>query len=137
MKKKVLTVGVFDLLHWGHFELFRRVRELAGDDGEVIVAVQKDEVVTKYKPEANLVYDWATRVKMIGALRYVDKVVPYMDIDTSIKDIDFDVWAIGGDQNHDGFKRAIKWCLENGKDIVRLNRTDGISSSQLRTGVLR
>lgn len=137
MNKKVLTVGVFDLLHWGHFELFRRVRELAGDDGEVIVAVQKDEVVTKYKPEANLVYDWATRVKMIGALRYVDKVVPYMDIDTSIKDIDFDVWAIGGDQNHDGFKRAIKWCLENGKDIVRLNRTDGISSSQLRTGVLR
>ena len=117
--------------------MFRRVRELAGDDGEVIVAVQKDEVVTKYKPEANLVYDWATRVKMIGALRYVDKVVPYMDIDTSIKDIDFDVWAIGGDQNHDGFKRAIKWCLENGKDIVRLNRTDGISSSQLRTGVLR
>ena len=135
--KKVLTVGVFDLLHWGHFELFRKTRELAGEDGEVIVAVQKDEVVTKYKPQADLVYDWAMRVKMIGALRYVDKVVPYTDIDTSIKEIDFDVWAIGGDQQHDGFRRAVQWCQENGKEIVRLNRTDGISSSQLRAGGLK
>lgn len=132
--KRVLTVGVFDLLHWGHFELFRKVRELAGADGEVIVAVQEDAFVAKYKPDARLVYDWATRTKMISALRYVDKVVSYTDVDVSIMNIDFDVWAIGGDQQHDGFMRAIKWCLSNGKQVVRLNRTDGISSSQLRAG---
>ena len=135
--KKILTVGVFDLLHWGHFELFRKTRELVGNDGEVIVAIQKDEYVTRYKPNAKLMYDWDVRAKMIGALRYVGKVISYTDIDTSIKDIDFDLWAIGGDQNHDGFKRAIKWCVDNGKEVVRLNRTDGISSSQLRAEGLK
>lgn len=132
MKKTVLTVGVYDLLHFGHFELFRRARELAGPDGALTVAVQIDEVVTKYKPQTKLVYDWDKRVKMISALRYVDKVVPYDDIDTSIKSIDFDIFAIGGDQVHAGFQRAVKWCEENGKQVIRLSRTEGISSSQLR-----
>lgn len=130
----VLTVGVFDLLHWGHFELFRRAKELAGEGGKLTVAVQEDAIVTKYKPEAKLVYDWHKRVKMIGALRYVDKVVPYTDIDESIKCIDFDVFAIGGDQTHAGFQRAVKWCEENGKRVVRLGRTGGISSSEIRKG---
>ena len=30
--KKVLTVGVYDLLHYGHFELFRRAKEIAGEE---------------------------------------------------------------------------------------------------------
>lgn len=135
--KNVLTVGVFDLLHFGHFELFRRCKELAGEEGALVVAVQKDDVVAKYKPQAKLVYDWETRVKMIQALRYVDRVVPYTDIDVSIKDIDFDIWAIGGDQTHAGFLRAAKWAESRGKRVVRLSRTEGISSSQIRAGGIK
>lgn len=130
--KTVLTVGVFDLLHYGHFELFRRAKELAGKDGKLTVAIQEDEYVTKYKPQAKLFYDWNTRAKMISALRYVDKVVPYTDIDESIKEIDFDVFAIGGDQIHLGFQKAVGWCNQNGKQVVRLSRTEGISSTMLR-----
>lgn len=130
--KTVLTVGVFDLLHYGHFELFRRAKELAGRNGKLIVAVQEDEYVTKYKPQAKLFYDWNTRAKMISALRYVDKVVPYADIDETIKTIDFDVFAIGGDQIHSGFQKAVEWCKKNGKEVVRLTRTEGISSTMLR-----
>lgn len=132
--KTVLTVGVFDLLHWGHFELFRRAKALAGDGGKLVVAIQSDDFVLKYKPAARLVYNWDQRSKMVGALRYVDKVVPYEDIDESIKGIDFDVFAIGGDQNHAGFQRAVAWCEENGREVVRMSRTEGISSSQLRAG---
>ena len=69
---------------------------------------------------------------MIEALRYVDNVVPYTDIDKSIKQIDFDIFAIGGDQLHTGFQRAVDWCNENGKEVVRLSRTKNISSSMLR-----
>lgn len=130
--KTVLTVGVFDLLHFGHFELFRRAKELAGKDGKLTVAIQEDEYVTKYKPQAKLFYDWKTRAKMISALRYVDKVVPYTDIDESIKEIDFDVFAVGGDQIHSGFQKAVEWCKQNKKEIVRLSRTEGISSTMLR-----
>ena len=134
--KTVLTVGVYDLLHWGHFELFRRCKELAGKGGKLVVAVQEDAVVTKYKPQTKLAYDWDKRVKMIRALRYVDDVVPYDDIDESIKKIDFDVFAIGGDQIHAGFQRAVKWCENNGKEVIRLSRTNGISSSQIRDRAL-
>lgn len=56
--KSVLTVGVFDLLHFGHFELFRRAKALAGSGGTLTVAVQDDDSVVKYKPQAKLVYDW-------------------------------------------------------------------------------
>lgn len=132
--KTVLTVGVFDLLHWGHFELFRRCKELAGESGRLVVAVQDDDVVTKYKPNTKLVYDWATRRNMISALRYVDLVVPYGDIDESIKQIEFDVFAIGGDQTHAGFQRAVAWCKANGKEVVRMGRTEGISATQIRAG---
>lgn len=132
--KTVLTVGVFDLLHWGHFELFRRCKGLAGEGGKLVVAVQEDSVVTKYKPQTKLVYDWDKRVKMIRALRYVDDVVPYDDIDGSIKKIDFDIFAIGGDQVHSGFQRAVQWCKDNGREVVRLSRTEGVSSSKIREG---
>ena len=134
---KVLTVGVFDLLHYGHFELFRRAKELAGDAGSLIVAIQEDASVTKYKPQTRLVYEWSIRAKMVSSLRYVDHVVPYTDIDEFIRSIDFDVFAIGGDQIHSGFQRAVAWCERNGKKVVRLSRTDGISSSQIRSGALR
>ena len=135
MGKVVLTVGVYDLLHWGHFELFRRCKELAGEGGKLVVAVQEDAVVTKYKPQTKLVYDWEKRVKMIRALRYVDNVVHYGDIDESIKKIDFDIFAVGGDQVHAGFQRALAWCEANGKQVVRMIRTQGISSTQIRGAV--
>ena len=134
--KTVLTVGVFDLLHFGHYELFRRAKELSGPGGRLVVAIQEDAFVTKYKPQAKLVYDWDTRNKMVSALRYVDDVVPYGDVDVSIKSIPFDIWAIGGDQQHEGFQRAVKWCAENGREVVRIERTKGISSSQIRAGGL-
>lgn len=70
--KKVFTVGVFDLLHFGHVELFRRAKQY-GD--YLIVAVQDDETVLKYKPEAKLVCPITDRVYMVDAIKYVDQVV--------------------------------------------------------------
>lgn len=129
---RVLTVGVFDILHFGHFELFRRAKALGGPDSCLVVAVQEDACVLKYKPEARLIYDFSTRCSMIRALRYVDEVVSYRDVDIDLPKLDFDIFAIGGDQLHTGFQRAVQWCERNGKSVVRLSRTPNISSSQLR-----
>ena len=134
--KTVLTVGVFDLLHWGHFELFRRAKEMAGEGGRLVVAVQVDEFVTKFK-DVKLVYTWDQRVKMISALRYVDEVVPYTAVDETIKSLDFTCFAVGEDQTHAGFRRAKDWCLAHGREVVVLGRTAGVSSTQLREGSLK
>lgn len=130
--KTVLTFGVFDILHIGHVLLFRRAREL-GD--RLIVAVQHDDSILKYKPNAQLVNSIENRLFMVESLRYVDETVTYNDVDEDIQTIDFNLLVVGGDQNHSGFQRAMEWCRTNGKEVVCLPRTEGISSSQIR-GVL-
>lgn len=125
----VLTVGVFDYFHLGHLRLFERARAL-GDS--LTVAVQDGDFILKFKPEAKIFYSTQDRIDLVGALKCVDKVVTYTAIDESIKQIDFDIFAIGGDQNHEGFQRAVKWCEENGKKVIRLPRTPGICSSEIK-----
>lgn len=127
--KKVLTVGVYDLLHIGHVNLFRRARQL-GD--YLIVAVQRSEVVLKYKPEAKLVYSTEERMYMVKSIRYVDEVIEYDGVDSIVKTTDFDVLVTGPDQSHEGFLFAIEWCKKHGKKTVVLPRTEGISSSWLK-----
>lgn len=132
--KKALTFGVYDLLHIGHVLLFKRAKllpELGG--GELIVAVQDSDYILKYKPGSTVVNDTSTRMFMVDAIKYVDKVVTYKDVDKDIQNIDFDIFVKGPDQNHDGFKRAEQWCREHGKEVVVIPRTSGISSSMLRS----
>ena len=127
--KKVVTVGVFDYFHIGHLRLFENAKKL-GD--YLIVAVQDGDSILKTKPDANVLYSTEQRVDLVKALRVVDEVVIYQDVDTILPQIDFDVFAIGGDQTHAGFQRAVKWCGENGKQVVRLPRTPKICSSDIK-----
>lgn len=127
--KKVLTVGVYDLLHIGHIELFRKAKAM-GD--YLIVAVQDSAYVEKYKPEAKLVYSTEERCYMVRSIRYVDEVVVYDDVDKIVEEVDFDIFAKGPDQKHEGFMRAVKFCADNGREVRTLPRTEGISSSELK-----
>ena len=117
------------MLHVGHFLLFKHAREL-GD--KLIVAVQTDDYVLKFKPEAKIINPMNDRMFMVGSIRYVDQVIDYRDVSDLIKEVDFDVFAKGPDQNHDGFQRAMDWCKSNGKEVCIIPRTEGISSTDLR-----
>lgn len=130
--KKVLTVGVYDLLHKGHVELYRRAKGL-GD--YLIVAAQDSDFILKYKPTAQVMNSTEDRKYMIKAIRYVDEVITYTDVDKIVQEVDFDVFITGPDQTHSGFQRAIKWCEEHGKEHIVLARTDGVSSSELKAKI--
>lgn len=127
--KTVFTVGVFDLIHFGHVELFRKARAL-GD--RLVVAVQDSATVAKYKPESPAVNSTEMRMYMVKAIRYVDDVVVYEDVDKIVQEVPFDIFVAGGDQSHEGFRRAVAWCEAHGKQVVRLPRTEGVSSSHLK-----
>ena len=129
-----ITFGVFDLLHFGHFELFRRIKELVGKDGKVYVMLQVDEMIAKYKPGCKNIYDFDTRKQMIETLRTVDKVIPYdvVGID-AVKDIDFNILVVGPEHNNERFQHLFKWCKENNKEVITLPRTEGISTTKLKT----
>jgi len=127
--KTVFTVGVFDLLHIGHILLFKHAKEL-GD--RLVVAVQNDDVILKYKPEAEMVNTTEERLFIVNSIKYVDQVITYDDVDEIVKQVDFDIFAKGPDQCHEGFQRAVEWCKSHGKQVVTIPRTEGISSSMLR-----
>jgi len=127
--KTVVTFGVYDMLHIGHILLFKKAKEL-GD--RLIVAVQDESVILKYKPQAKMVYTTEERCYMVSTIKYVDEVIVYKDVDKDIQNIDFDVFAKGPDQVHEGFQKAVKWCNEHDKEVVIIPRTEGISSTLLR-----
>lgn len=127
--KKVVTFGVYDYFHLGHLRLFKNAKNL-GD--WLIVAVQDGDYILKTKPDAKVMYTTEQRKELVSALRVVDEVVSYTDVDVTIKTLDFDVFAVVEDQNHAGFQRAIEWCKENGKEVVRMKRTPGICSSEIK-----
>ena len=127
--KTILTVGVFDILHYGHIKLLEHASELGG---RLVVAVQDGDYVTKYKPGTEMVNTTEERLYMVKSIRYVDEVIVYNNVDNIVQETVFDILALGEDQNHSGFQRAERWCKENGKEVIRLKRTPGISSTQLR-----
>lgn len=130
--KKVLTVGVYDLIHKGHVELYRRAKGL-GD--YLIVAAQDGDFILKYKPTAKVLNSTEDRKYMIKSIRYVDEVITYTDVDEIVQEVDFDVFVTGPDQCHAGFQRAIRWCEDHGKEHIVLGRTDGVSSSELKAKI--
>jgi glycerol-3-phosphate cytidylyltransferase len=127
---KILTFGVYDYLHLGHLRLFKQCKEHAD---YLIVAVQNGEYIKKFKPEANIFYSTEERVEMLEALRIVDKVVVYQTVSIEeLEKIDFDILALGEDHRGGRFDIAEKWCIDHGKEIVRLKRTPGIASSDIK-----
>lgn len=134
VKTKVFAFGVFDYFHYGHLKLLERAKKL-GD--YLIIAVQESEEITKNKPDAKVMYTTEQRVEMIGAIKYVDEVITYKQIEDDIKKVDFDIFVVGGDQNHAGIQRAIKWAEDKGKKIVTLSRTPNICSSDIKKTLLK
>ena len=126
---KVITFGVFDYFHLGHLRLFENARHY-GD--YLIVAVQEEASIFKTKPNAKVLYTTEQRIELVSSLRVVDEVIVYNDVDKTISQVDFDIFVVGEDQVHAGFQRAIGWCEDNGKQVIRLRRTPGISSTQLK-----
>lgn len=131
--KTILTFGVYDMLHIGHILLFKHIKELfPNEECRLVVAVQNSECILKYKPDTKMVYSTEERIFMVSAIRWVDEVITYDDVDIDIQHISFDIFAKGPDQQHTGFQRAVEWCKANDKAVEVIPRTEGISSSRLR-----
>jgi glycerol-3-phosphate cytidylyltransferase len=124
--KKVITYGTFDLFHKGHLELLKRARSL-GD--YLIVAISTDEFNSLEKNKKSI-YSFEDRSAIVGAIRYVDEVIPektWKQKITDVIDYKIDVFVIGEDWK--GKFDYLKECCE----VVYLSRTEGISSSDVKS----
>ena len=128
--KRILTFGVYDFFHLGHLRLFKQCKQHAD---YLIVAVQNGEYIKKFKPDARVLYTTEERVEILEALRVVDQVVVYETVGIdALEKIDFDILALGEDHIGARFDEITNWCREHNKDIVRLKRTPGIASSDIK-----
>lgn len=125
--KRVLTYGTYDLLHYGHIRLLKRAKQL-GD--YLIVAISTDEFNALKGKTAY--HSFEARKEMLEAVRYVDLVIPEKTWEQKVQDIkDYhvDVVVMGGDwAGSDRFEYLKDYC-----EVVYLERTEGISSSQIKT----
>jgi glycerol-3-phosphate cytidylyltransferase len=124
---------VYDYFHLGHLRLFKQCKKY-GD--YLIVAVQDGDYILKYKPDAKILYSTDERVEMLENIRLVDKVIVYKTVGIEIlENVDFDILALGEDHRGGRFDVVEKWCNEHGKKVVRLKRTPGICSSELKNRI--
>lgn len=130
--KTALTFGVFDLLHYGHFELFKQIKDMVGESGRVVVALQQDEWVGKFK-DVRLVYSFEMRKEMIETLRTVDKVIGYDVVGVKVLEENaFDVLVVGPEHTSERFQTCFEWCRRHGREVVVMPRTEGISTTKLK-----
>jgi len=128
--KKIITFGVFDYFHLGHLRLFKQCK-CYGD--YLIVALQDEKYILEFKPDANILYSTSERIEIIKEIRIVDEVIIYDKVCADfLKTIDFDILALGEDHVGKRFDEIIQWCNLNSKEVVRLKRTKGISSSEIK-----
>ena len=122
--KRILAVGVFDLLHAGHLHYLEQAKSL-GDHLTVVVA--HDDTVRKRKHEP--VTNQALRQRMVSGLKPVDAVVvgnpPNVPIFDILPEIQPDVIALGYDQEH--AEDNIRHALQAGPRNIEVVRVEGLS----------
>lgn len=131
----IYTVGTFDLLHVGHLALLNRCRTL----GDVVaVGVASDEVVSRYKPNVPVI-PLDQRMEMLRALRCVDIVRPYHDLEyvSGCKAVNADVFVIGEDWGRKPHNLDVESYLEAaGKQLIQVRYHPRTSSTKIKQAVI-
>ena len=123
--KKVITYGTYDLFHYGHQRLLERAKKL-GD--YLIVGVTTDDF-DKKRGKINVQQSLIERIESVKATGLADEIIVEEYEGQKIDDIKrygVDIFTVGSDWvGH--FDYLKEYC-----DVVYLERTEGISSSEIR-----
>lgn len=122
---KVITYGTYDLLHYGHIRLLERAKAL-GD--YLIVGVTADDF-DKNRGKINVQQSLMERIEAVRATGIADEIIVEEYEGQKIDDIrryGVDIFTVGDDWVGK-FDYLNEYC-----EVVYLERTKGISSSELR-----
>lgn len=131
----VYTLGTFDLLHVGHLALLEYCRKL----GDVVaVGVASDQVVNSYKPNVPVI-PLEERVEMLKALRCVDIVRPYYELEyvSACKELKPDIFVIGEDWGDEPHNKDVESYLKSeGSKIIQVSYNPRTSTTKIRQNVI-
>lgn len=123
---KVITYGTYDLLHYGHIRLLERAKML-GD--YLIVGVTADDF-DKTRGKINVQQSLVERIRAVRETGLADEIIVEEYEGQKIDDIQrlgVDIFTVGSDWTGK-FDYLEKYCK-----VVYLERTEGVSSSDIRT----
>ena len=134
----VYTGGTFDLFHSGHVNLLKRCREVAGELGKVVVALNTDDFIFQFKNKKPICTE-QERLEVLLACRYVDEVVMNVggqDSRISIEMVGPNYIVVGSDWAKKDYYAQMsftqEWLDERGIGLVYVPYTQTISSTKIR-----
>lgn len=123
--KKVITYGTFDLFHQGHYNILKRAKEY----GDYLIVGVTGENYDIGRGKLSVQDSIATRIENVKKTGLADEIIVEEYLGQKISDIieyGIDKFVIGDDWKGK-FDHLSKYC-----DVVYLERTKNISSTQLR-----
>ena len=123
---KVITYGTYDLLHYGHIRLLERAKAL----GDYLIVGVTAEDFDKTRGKINVKQSLMERIENIRATGLADEIIVEEYEGQKIDDIhryDVDIFTVGSDWKGT-FDYLNEYC-----QVVYLDRTEGISSTEIRT----
>jgi len=133
--KKGFVCGFFDILHDGHIDILRQAKSQCE---YLIVAVGTDDFMFKRKHRESIL-NYKQRVEIVKSIRYVDEVVPEVDLDkvAAFYKYNFDVMFAGEDHlNEKIYIEAKKHLKDLGVDTIYIPRKHDISSTSIRNKII-
>lgn len=124
--KKVITYGTYDLLHYGHIRLLERAKAL----GDYLIVGITSEDFDRRRGKINIEQSLMERVQAVKETGLADEIIIEEYEGQKIDDIinyGIDVFTVGSDWEGQ-FDYLKKYC-----DVVYLDRTQGVSSSEIRS----
>ncbi len=131
--KKVITYGTFDLFHEGHFRLLERAKQL----GDYLIVGVTTENYDYSRGKLNVQEGLMKRIENVKNSGLADEIIIEEYEGQKINDIQknkVDIFAIGSDWVGK-FDYLNEYC-----EVIYLERTKGVSSTQLRAennGILK
>lgn len=125
--KKVITYGTFDLFHQGHYNLLKRAKEL----GDYLIVGVTTEHFDQARGKVNVIDSVLERVENVRKTGFADEIIIEDHDGQKIEDIQkygVDIFTVGSDWVGT-FDYLKVFC-----DVVYLERTPDVSSTQLRKG---
>lgn len=122
---KVITYGTFDLFHEGHYNILKRAKE----QGDYLVVGVTSENYDKTRGKLNVKQSLVERIENVKKSGFADQIIVEEYMGQKIEDIkkyQIDKFVIGSDWLGK-FDYLNEYC-----EVVYLERTKGVSSTQLR-----
>ena len=122
---KVITYGTFDLFHEGHYNILKRAKE----NGDYLIVGVTSENYDKMRGKLNVKQSLFERIENVKRSGFADEIIVEEYMGQKIEDIKkyhIDRFIIGSDWRGK-FDYLNEFC-----EVIYLERTKGVSSTQLR-----